>query len=148
MTAPLVAGAWASRYVGLPAAERGRDPSTGLDCWGLVRLVLSREAGIDAPSWEDAYAGFCSVEDARGLIDSVRAEWDEIDVPGGAQLREFDVLLFKGLRTALHVGVAVDFETFLHVDPFVTLTAAVERWRGPKWEARMLGVYRSRRLSA
>lgn len=140
-------GAWASKYVGLPAAERGRDAATGLDCWGLVRLVLSQEAGIEAPSWENAYSGFCTVEGARGLIDSVGEEWSEVDAAGGARLQAFDVLLFAGLRTALHVGVAVDAETFLHCDPFVTLTAAIERWRGPKWEARMLAVYRSRRLS-
>jgi cell wall-associated NlpC family hydrolase len=139
---------WAHRYVGLPAAERGREPSTGLDCWGLVRLVLAREAGIDAPSWEEAYSGFCSVDDARVLIESVHAGWEEIDVTRGDPLQSFDVLLFNGLRSALHVGVAVDGETFLHVDPFVTLTAAVERWRGPKWESRMRGVYRSRTLSA
>ncbi len=111
-----------------------------------MRLVLSREAGIEAPSWEEAYSSFCTVDDARGLIASVADEWFPIDIQGGDTLSAFDVLLFRGLRTALHVGVAIDSETFIHVDPFVTVTAAIERWRGPRWESRMLGVYRHGRM--
>ena len=44
---------WLDRYIGLPWKIGGRELHGGIDCWGLVRLVMRDEAGIDMPSWGD-----------------------------------------------------------------------------------------------
>ena len=38
---------WLDRYIGLPWKIGGRELHGGIDCWGLVRLVMRDEAGID-----------------------------------------------------------------------------------------------------
>lgn len=46
---------WARKYIGIPYSNQGRDPVTGLDCWGLVRFVLNTEFGLLLPSFSSLY---------------------------------------------------------------------------------------------
>lgn len=46
---------WAEKYVGLPFVDGGRDWK-GCDCWGLVKLILQTECGIEVPSYGDIAA--------------------------------------------------------------------------------------------
>ena len=41
---------WAGHYIGLPFLEHGRS-IRGLDCWGLVRLVLHEQFDVCLPSY-------------------------------------------------------------------------------------------------
>lgn len=41
---------WINEYVGIPYRWGGRDES-GLDCYGLVKLVYANEYGIELPDW-------------------------------------------------------------------------------------------------
>jgi len=43
---------WANDYVGLPFLDNGRSRSTGVDCWGLYRLVLKERRGILLPAFD------------------------------------------------------------------------------------------------
>ena len=45
---------WAAGYVGLPFEEKGRCRA-GVDCWGLVRLVLAEQFALQVPSYADLY---------------------------------------------------------------------------------------------
>lgn len=110
MTVP----AWWVPYVGLPFADGGRDLS-GVDCWGLVRLVYAREIGIDLPAY-----GEISAADLLRVAHAMRAgalsdHWRAVAAPGA-----FDVVLMRastGGQMVVHVGVMADSRRVLHAEP-------------------------------
>lgn len=73
--------AWAGPYVGLPYADKGRDRA-GVDCWGLVRLILAEVAGQRLPDYSEAYTrpgDHASVADA---VDAgLREGWTRVERP-------------------------------------------------------------------
>ncbi len=106
---------WAADYVGLPWQARGRD-RTGVDCWGLVRLVHGEQLGI----WHDLFEMIAP--DHMQMIEAAigsRAEvWPEVVEP-----QDFDVALMtsldaKGLPRPIHLGVVAG-RSVLHVEPHV-----------------------------
>ena len=114
---------WAAGYVGIPFVDLGRDRA-GCDCWGLVRLVLGEQAGVQLPSLATCYG---SEANAAGVGDTVKAErrsgaWDLIE-PGDE--RPFDVVEMSGAARVpgsgwvfgpLHVGVVVTSGWLLHAE--------------------------------
>lgn len=107
---------WVSSYVGLPFKERGltRD---GLHCWGLVRLVLAEQRGIELPSYGEQSAADLVAAARFFRRDSRRDPWAKVDTP-----REFDVALMSAMSEEPrprvmegHCGVMIDATTVLHV---------------------------------
>jgi cell wall-associated NlpC family hydrolase len=140
---------WASRYVGAPFLDRGRCLN-GLDCWGLVRMVLTERAGLDLP----LYDGICAL-DGRTIRDVVRSdtqsgEW--LPVMAG-QGREMDVVLMRGrvehegrvTSAETHVGVLVSPSQVLHVE--VGVNAIIERLDSPRIASRVTRLFRHRSLA-
>lgn len=128
---------WWNEYVGLPFADKGRTRE-GCDCWGLVRLVLHEQFGIDLPSYTDDYTSTADNAGIAGAIDSNMAGW-RIVPPGEA--REGDVALFRIGGLPLHVGVVIgDVRYMLHV--CMGIDACTEQYRAPRWLSRLEGVYR------
>jgi len=104
---------WWGKYIGAPYRDFGRDMS-GLDCWGLVRLVFAQEMKIDLPEFaEIAPKDLRRV--ATAMIDGRDVgPWRAVD----ADPRPFDVLVANsriGGRLPGHVGVMVDAGHVLHV---------------------------------
>ena len=58
---------WVSNYIGIPFASGGRDRS-GLDCYGLVRLVLGEEYGYDLPRLSGSYTNALDVAETKALF--------------------------------------------------------------------------------
>lgn len=129
--------AWVAAYVGLPFRKNGRTRD-GVDCWGLVRLVLMEQFGRDVPAWDGAHTGpdWPGVEAAvrRGLQD-----WTPIDVADAA-VGDGVVLRVRGVP--LHTAVVVDVAplTVLHILP--TLDSVCQRLDTAAWASRVSGVYR------
>jgi cell wall-associated NlpC family hydrolase len=78
--------------VGLPFVDGGRC-TAGVDCWGLVRLVLTERAGLDLPFYDGV-----SASDGATVRDIVRqeaaaSEWIQVDL---AAIKELDVVLMRG----------------------------------------------------
>lgn len=110
---------WIDAYVGIPFLDRGRTRATGLDCWGLVRLVLAERAGLDLPAF-DTISAF----DAAAVRDEIARharQW--LPVPQH-DARAFDVAVMRvhgkinghWLGTDMHVGIVPRPGRVLHVE--------------------------------
>jgi len=122
-------------YLGIPFKAHGRATS-GVDCWGLVCLYYAREFGLALPSYEGLASDVnnpLSVALVMGAVD--RSDWLETDDP-----QEGDVMLFGSHIAPYHVGLFINEEIMLHTRCGTDTT--IERWVGPLWEKRLLGVYR------
>lgn len=99
---------WWNSYVGIPFASAGSGPS-GCDCWGLVRLVYSKEFGIDLPG---------PVMDVSGPRHKLEAAihcqrdalWEKTTDP-----QPGDVALFRMGGHESHVGLVTTPGMILHV---------------------------------
>lgn len=58
---------WVKKYVGIPFVSGGRD-KTGLDCYGLVRLILTEEYGFDLPVLLGDYTNALNVAETKRLF--------------------------------------------------------------------------------
>ena len=103
---------WIANYVGIPFQDGGRDRN-GLDCWGLVRLVLSEQCRIDVPSYGDI-----SADDLQAIAREVSGEtknepWHPTITP-----MVFDVAVMHRHIAPVHVGIVVALEPtrMLHVE--------------------------------
>jgi cell wall-associated NlpC family hydrolase len=89
---------WVNDYINIPYVIGGRDMS-GVDCYGLCKLVYHNEYGIDLPDW--LYDEF----DLRGrekIISSVvcSGEFKETDDP-----IDGDFVVCSRTKAAYHVGL-------------------------------------------
>jgi cell wall-associated NlpC family hydrolase len=132
---------WVADYIGIPFVSLGRDPATGLDCYGLCRHVLSRHAGIDLPSYADGYAG-TSHREAQGLarlLDAGKTLIDAREVPAG-DARLFDLVLIRMAGQPCHVGVLLQPGLMLHAEDGVGVSLAT--LQDSRWSRRVMGYYR------
>lgn len=115
----------------VPFVWGGRDPRTGLDCWGLARLCLERQ-GLNPPEYvssEEARANGLTAEQA------VRCDrWQSLNAP--------EVGCVVALRNppGFHCGVVVGRNRFIHV--LRDTCVCVERLSSPLWRYRIAGFYR------
>lgn len=105
---------WVGKYVGIPFKSQGRDEQ-GCDCWGLVRLVYTKELQITLPSY-----GEISATDLASVADNISQSyalepWVEVV---RKDVRPFDVAVMKfhGSRHIGHVGVIVDSKNLIHTE--------------------------------
>lgn len=102
---------WTSRYVGLPFVDHGRD-FKGVDCWGLVQLVMRRECQVELPPYAEISA--LDLAGIAGILarEAAREPW----IPVAGRARRFDVAVMHRKRAAVHVGIMVDAELVLHTE--------------------------------
>ncbi|MFN7019893.1 MAG: host specificity factor TipJ family phage tail protein [Phycisphaerales bacterium] len=160
---------WVVDYLDIPFAQGGRDRHTGVDCWGLVRIVQAERFGVSLPDHHDAYV---APGEARGLTARIAevmgaemagGSWSEVrgPGPGGAEMiaspsggRQFakgywgvpgdarvgDVAVFRRGRDPWHVGLLVARGRMLHA--IDGRPSCIERLDGPRWAARLDRVLR------
>lgn len=105
---------WLDQYIGLPWKLGGRD-RMGLDCWGLVRLVLEEQRRLLLPAWDDDPDAVNCSPHGRGR--AFRRHLGEFQrVPDGKE-ELFDIAtLFIG-NVLWHVGVLASKPfTVLHIE--------------------------------
>ncbi|MEW5724400.1 MAG: NlpC/P60 family protein [Thermodesulfobacteriota bacterium] len=96
--------------VGIPFQNGGRDPSTGLDCWGLTRLVLAR-FGYEAPDYQASAFDSAGVS-AAALAARCGGQWTEVQAPapGVVVLMALDPYFPDAIQ---HFGVCLNDREFL-----------------------------------
>ena len=138
---------WVIEYLKIPFKEKGRD-RTGLDCYGLVRLVFQEQRQIELPSYTDAYETTTDAKSIRELQlremrileaahDELEARWRPIPL---TEVRLFDGLIIRIKGDPIHFGLVLDDQYFLHTMRG-TWTVA-ERWNGLAWKSRVIGAVR------
>ena len=123
---------WAARYVGLPFLDHGRDWS-GVDCWGLIVLVMREERDIALPSYGETSA--FDLAAVAGLIagESALEPWSP-----AVRAEPFDVAVMHRRRDPVHVGIMVTENQILHIEQrtaavMVPIDHASIRFRYPRF---------------
>lgn len=127
---------WAGRYIGLPFKDHGRDRE-GLDCWGLVRLVMAEQMGIALPSFVTEYDRTSDTKRISGLIAREAGLWRAIQ---RGEEKQGDVIVLRLQGHPLHVGLVLGDCQMLHVERGIS--CAIEKYTGPRWAERIYGIYR------
>jgi cell wall-associated NlpC family hydrolase len=139
---------WAGKYVGIPFADKGRTRA-GCDCWGLCRLALAEQFGIDLPDYGDAYT---EAHDHAGVAAAVQAGlregWTPLD-RDRERPRAGDLLIIKIAARPWHCALMVTEDRFLHCPTVPERgtgrelgTSCIERLDGLIWRRRIEGIYR------
>ena len=129
---------WVSAYVGLPFKEGGRHRE-GLDCYGLLRLVINERFEGGVPEYEGI--SYRPGED-RGLLAALMDErirlWRPIAI---GEEQPGDGVLLRVMGRPIHVGVVVAAGFMLHIEK--NSDSVLERFTaGSRWGRRVLGFYR------
>lgn len=128
------APAWTSRYVGLSYQDCGRTRA-GLDCWGLVRLALEAEFGIQGlPDFAGQYSRSRDRAIPQIFADELR-KWHRVEAPVAG-----DIVVLRLNGRPWHVGLMVSQETMLTIDRGTL--SCLERLESPRWTGRLDGFYR------
>jgi cell wall-associated NlpC family hydrolase len=118
---------WLESLIGIPYKRGGGAVDGGIDCYGLVKIIICRVFDIELPDDVIGWRKFATVMPP------------ELAFP----IRKWDVLCFEGegapLGTIGHVGVAISSADFIH---------AGEQYGGVvcdsinRWQDRLLHVAR------
>jgi cell wall-associated NlpC family hydrolase len=127
---------WAGRYIGLPFREHGRD-QTGVDCWGLVRLVYLEQFSTCLPSLSSGYERTTSANSISALIAREAQHWQAV-VPGKEECGDVIVLRVRG--QPMHVGMVLGDGHMLHIE--IGTNCSLEKYNGLRWKDRFCGFYR------
>lgn len=121
------------KYIGIPYVEKGRDAS-GVDCWGLVRLIYKNEYNISLPNFSSEYT---IDDDARigELFSQYKEGWEQLSYPEPGT-----VVLFRMYGIDSHIGVIVSPTHFIHVRE--GRDSVIESLANTKWSKRITGYYK------
>lgn len=133
---------WAATYIGLPWLAHGRSRA-GVDCWGLVRLVLADVYGVALPSYAgladlDGRDGWPSIEAAiaYGL-----AHWQEIP---RVNAEPGDGVVLRLAGQPLHVGLIAGVAPLRMLHAWPGVGSCLDRLDALRWARRLAGFYRCR----
>ena len=129
---------WCTQYIGLNFREGGRK-RTGLDCYGLLRLVINERFGGNIPEYEGiAYRGGDDADFLATLMDERIRLWTPIRI---GDERPGDGILLRVMGRPIHVGIVIVQGLMLHIEK--DCDSLIERYsNGSRWERRILGFYR------
>lgn len=121
--------------IGVPFVDGGRDPATGLDCWGIV-MAASRKYGNDVPDFK---VGCYATREIDGTFAIAVKDWEKIQVPepGAVVAMAIDPVAPEAVQ---HFGVCVGGRHFLHT--LKKTSSCLGRLDDPFWSRKIRGFYR------
>jgi cell wall-associated NlpC family hydrolase len=129
---------WVKKYIGIPFVSNGRTPD-GCDCYGLVRLVLRNEYGLNLPELSDNYS------DALNMKETARLFAEQLPVLAGKKIEEpcdGDVVVITEHGVAAHIGIVAGGGYILHTG--IKTGSVCQRETHPGLRGRIEGYYRVR----
>ena len=113
---------WLEQYVGLDFKAHGRTIDEGVDCYGLVRLILAERFGTLLPRFLD-----------QTEKDDSPVRLEPTETPGKA------ALIFIRDRGVPHIGFVIDGQHMIHTSP--KTGSVVERYTSAKYRNRIEAIY-------
>jgi len=126
---------WVKKYIGIPFVSGGRTMD-GCDCYGLARLVLANEYGVELPALSDDYA------DALNVAETSRLFAENLPVLAGEKLtepRERAVAVITEHGRPAHLGVVAGGGYILHTG--IKTGSVCQRETHPGLRGRIEGYY-------
>ena len=121
--------------VGIPFVDGGRDPATGLDCWGIVMSAMLK-LGKEVPDFK---ISCWSVQDIAGAFAIAVRDFEKAEGPeegtivAMAQDPEYP-------DTVQHFGICIGAGRFLHA--MQKIRSCAPRLDHPFWKNKIRGYYR------
>jgi cell wall-associated NlpC family hydrolase len=126
---------WVKKYIGIPFVSNGRTMD-GCDCYGLVRLVLRNEYGVELPELSDDYA------DALNVAETARLFAEKLPALAGEKIaaaQEKAVVVITEHGVAAHIGIAAGGGYILHTG--IKTGSVCQRETHPGLRGRIEGYY-------
>ncbi len=121
--------------IGIPFVNEGRDPATGLDCWGLVMEAM-RKRGLEVPDFKvNCFAS----KEIDGTYTIAIRDWQKIEGPeeGAVVAMANDP---EAPEAVTHFGVCIGGNRFLHT--LEKIKSCTMRLDDPFWSRKIRGFYK------
>lgn len=126
---------WVADYIGIPFRSGGRDKG-GLDCYGLVRLVLAEVYGYELPPLDGGYDNALNIHDTSPLFfRQLPILTEKIAGP-----QEAAVALMEMRLLPCHLGLYCGGESIIHSRSGAGVVA--ERLDSRRLPGKIVGWYR------
>jgi cell wall-associated NlpC family hydrolase len=130
-----------TEYIGLPFCSGGRE-KTGLDCWGLIRLVYQEQFNIELPIYKGMDGEKSEAREIAACVHEHISEW--IEVERGHE-QEGDIIILRINGWPMHIGVIVKKDFMLHI--MKGMNVVMEKYTSPMWNKRIFGIVRHKELA-
>jgi len=121
--------------IGIPFVDSGRNPKTGLDCWGLVICASEILSDVKMPDFD--IGAFCKkVISSKFKEERDSGKWVKLGGPEKGCL----VVLRINPGFDHHFGVCIDEKTFIHT--MEKTMSIIEKFDHPYWKRKIHGYYR------
>jgi murein DD-endopeptidase / murein LD-carboxypeptidase len=128
--------AWVKKYIGIPFVSNGRTMD-GCDCYGLVRLVLRNEYGVETPELSNDYENALNVAETAKLFAEMRPVLASVKI--SLPEEKAVVVIIEHGRPA-HIGIVAGNGYILHTG--VKTGGVCQRETHPGLRGRIEGYYR------
>jgi cell wall-associated NlpC family hydrolase len=120
--------------IGIPFVDEGRNPATGLDCWGLVMAAM-RKHGKKVPDFKIS----CYDPRVPGVFQLAVIDWEKAEGPEeGAVVAMANDPERPGV--VQHFGVCIGEGRFIHA--MEKIKSCAPRLDHPFWKNKVRGFYK------
>jgi cell wall-associated NlpC family hydrolase len=127
---------WVKNYIGIPFVSNGRTKE-GCDCYGLVRLVLRNEYGVELPELSDDYDNALNVAETARLFAEQKPV---LAVEKLLEAKETAVVVITEHGHPCHLGIVAGNGFILHTG--IKTGSVCQRATHPGLRGRIEGYYR------